>query len=59
LGAPLMMKTGNCWHVIGILSHGLGCSMFPEIYTDTAKYLPWITKNLRHHFDSQDTFLKT
>lgn len=47
-GGPLQMQSSNKkYHLIGIVSNGLGCAerSHPGLYTNVVRYLPWIYKN--------------
>jgi len=46
-GGPLLIKTKHCWHIVGIVSYGLGCGSFPEVYTDVARHIAWIQRNVK------------
>ncbi|XP_069123612.1 trypsin-1-like [Argopecten irradians] len=43
-GGPLVYKSGPTWYQLGITSWGIDCAQpkKPGIYTDVAKYMPWI-----------------
>ncbi|XP_065204437.1 venom protease-like [Planococcus citri] len=43
-GGPLAIPLENRWHLIGIVSYGVGCGdpSFPGIYTKVASYSDWI-----------------
>ncbi|CAL8093636.1 unnamed protein product [Orchesella dallaii] len=47
-GAPLVARMRNCWELHGIMSWGLGCSHFPEVYTDVTRYVSWIRKHIHN-----------
>ena len=42
-GGPLVCKLDdNRYHLIGIVSSGKGCGVYPGLYTDVSRYLDWI-----------------
>lgn len=43
-GGPLMIKHGEKWKIIGIVSFGHECALpkFPGVYTRVDRFLPWI-----------------
>ena len=47
-GAPLMVRQGDVYYQVGILSFGsdqCGAAGIPSVYTNVKKYLRWITEN--------------
>ncbi|CAG7835560.1 unnamed protein product [Allacma fusca] len=46
-GGPLFMKRDAQGHYeqIGVVSWGIGCGLFPGVYTRVDKYLDWINTN--------------
>ncbi|XP_023309942.1 serine protease 7-like [Anoplophora glabripennis] len=47
-GGPLMMQKDNTWYAAGVVSFGAGCGMrgLPGVYTNIAKFLPWIKSQM-------------
>lgn len=46
-GGPLMCKHNGRYQLVGIVSSGKGCGIYPGLYTEVARYVSWIEKNLR------------
>lgn len=47
-GAPVVVKSGETWYQVGIVSFGGTCGHdFPDGNTRVSKYVPWITSNLK------------
>ncbi len=45
-GGPLVCTfdgAGGDYHVVGIVSSGKGCGIYPGLYTEVSRYLDWIT----------------
>ncbi|CAN7998067.1 unnamed protein product [Ixodes pacificus] len=49
-GGPLMIKKGDAFELIGLVSSGIGCNRpdMPGGYTRITRYLKWIHKALTH-----------
>lgn len=49
-GGPLMIKNGDVFELIGLVSNGIGCNRpdMPGGYTRITRYLKWINKALIH-----------
>ncbi|EEC15653.1 salivary secreted serine protease, putative, partial [Ixodes scapularis] len=49
-GGPLMIKNGDVFELIGLVSNGIGCNRpdMPGGYTRITRYLKWIKKALIH-----------
>jgi len=45
-GGPLMCYHKGRYHLVGIVSSGKGCGVYPGLYTDVATYTHWIETNL-------------
>ncbi|XP_018563886.1 serine protease 7-like [Anoplophora glabripennis] len=48
-GGPLMMQKDNdTWYAAGVVSFGVGCGTrgLPGVYTNIAKFLPWIKSQM-------------
>ncbi|XP_018563878.1 serine protease 7-like [Anoplophora glabripennis] len=48
-GGPLMMSTDDgIWYALGVVSFGMGCGVegWPGVYTNIAKFLPWIQSEM-------------
>lgn len=41
-GGPLMCQHKNRYHVVGIVSSGKGCGLYPGLYTEVSRYTDWI-----------------
>jgi len=46
-GGPLMCKHRGRYHLVGIISSGKGCGVYPGLYTEVSRYVPWIEKSLQ------------
>jgi secreted trypsin-like serine protease len=48
-GGPMMVRQGEQWYQIGIVSWGIHCGtyQYPGIYTRVTSYLDWIKQNAR------------
>ncbi|XP_055371669.1 transmembrane protease serine 9-like [Condylostylus longicornis] len=47
-GGPLLLSSGLKYHIVGIVSWGVGCGRegYPGVYTRVSKFVPWIKANL-------------
>ncbi|CAD7083715.1 unnamed protein product [Hermetia illucens] len=47
-GGPLLLSSGYKYHIVGIVSWGVGCGRegYPGVYTRVSKFVPWIKANL-------------
>jgi len=45
-GGPLMCQMGGRYHLVGIVSSGKGCGIYPGLYTEVARYTDWILQSL-------------
>ncbi|XP_068082200.1 uncharacterized protein [Anabrus simplex] len=50
-GGPMVCERGGVWHVVGIVSWGIGCGQYgvPGVYVKVAHYLDWI-RQITHQF---------
>jgi len=46
-GGPLMCKHRGRYHLVGIISSGKGCGVYPGLYTEVSRYVSWIEKSLQ------------
>ncbi|KAL3182013.1 hypothetical protein MRX96_035474 [Rhipicephalus microplus] len=45
-GGPAVQRNSGLYTLVGIVSFGLGCAIFPGFYTRVPTYIPWITENV-------------
>jgi len=45
-GSPLMCSHNGRYQLVGVVSSGKGCGVYPGLYTDVAKYTNWILTSL-------------
>lgn len=50
-GGPLMCKKGGAWVQVGVVSWGIGCSLFdlPAVFTNVQKHSDWIQRQIQRH----------
>ena len=42
-GGPLVCRMENDkYHLVGIVSSGKGCGIYPGLYTDVSRYMDWL-----------------
>ena len=41
-GGPLVCRLGDAYHVVGIVSSGKGCGVYPGLYTEVSRYIDWL-----------------
>lgn len=46
-GGPLMCEHQGRYHLVGIVSSGKGCGLYPGLYTEVSKYSDWIVLTMR------------
>ena len=48
-GGPLVSEQGGVYHLVGVVSAGLGCARrnVPGLYADVARHMDWIDGVLR------------
>ncbi|GAB1600187.1 tryptase beta-2-like [Argonauta hians] len=45
-GGPLQCYRNGKWHLIGVVSAGYKCGMYPGSYVNVTRYIEWIQKNI-------------
>ncbi|CAN9505068.1 unnamed protein product [Ophioblennius macclurei] len=47
-GGPMVIKQGDVWVKVGVVSFGLGCARpnFPGVYARVSRYMSWINGNI-------------
>ena len=41
-GGPLVCKMNGKYNLVGIVSSGKGCGIYPGLYTDVSRYMDWL-----------------